>query len=79
MADVHTIEVNEKDLRIWQAAFNSALHQNITIDLGETYRKLLQQPASSALTKSLEGALAGVETYVQALKEAKEKDSESVS
>lgn len=79
MDDILTIEVSLTDLEVWRGAFNSALHQNIVIDLAEQYRRMSQRPQPSPMTKSLEGSLAGVDQYVIALKEAaenKESDNE---
>lgn len=59
------VSVVLNDLEIVRAALNAAHHHSTVIDLAEQYRKLIQRPTPSNLTKSLQSAATIVNSYIE--------------
>lgn len=57
------------DLELLRATLNSALNQNVVLDLAEQYRKLSNRPQSSPMTKAIQGSIEKVEAYINSIEE----------
>lgn len=64
MPEIPQVPVLLSDLEILRAALSSAYYQNTTLDVADSYRRLAQRQAPSAMTKALQGAVAKVEGYI---------------
>lgn len=56
-----------EQLEVLRAAINAAHMQNVTLDLSDNYRKLSNRNNTSALTRSLAGALEIVQDMIDAM------------